>query len=613
MENINSRTNFQIGPFLSLFDSQGNLKLSVDEPSFNIYTDVPKQLKINSRILTFKYENSDPKFFLHSMWIHVPLPRQSTESPTKKIFYTNHFSGIDIVKNIKIYFNTQLRKELKRQDYEFQLKSLKNYQQIYDKYLNLKGNINYLNRLENKTNEEIDADVIHLIIFFNPKSYELKNYNVDIEVHFDIITKLYAITKGVKLNDLDFDKIEATAVSFVVNDYDYFQKNENPLYEKELTYDYYNLGIKNEITISNDNLARSAIFLINDQSFRSGEFFYGKTIKESVYCYLNSCFKAENDSDTCLDLKLCQFTNTNLRTLYTAEKLDSNRIQLTYKNNEVEYKTCIQSKKIKFSDLEGLYFDHSISDILNIFWFEFIDIDICEFDSVHHKLDNTKTLKNSTRIIDGLFTLPTSSKKFSIIGVCDFKLSNRIKIPNDISGLSENENKFFNQQHFDVYFSLPVFNKKHSYFSEFDFICLDYSDWRWMDLDRKYEWKISKIIITDTFDTNFNLQYNTNKLKIGSISDFEYIKINFVNSNNGYISLNNFKFKLENTDEEFYKIKKQYINKIVRKIYISKQNFFNKHNFKQLDLINLKKLSTHETCQMILENEGYKRSDFEFI
>lgn len=612
MDNILSRTHFEIGPFLSLFDSNGNLSFNVNPPKFIIYNNIKKDIKPDSRKISFKISGLDPRLYLSTFWIHIPLPNQKTNDLIKKIFYSNHASGLDILRKIKINHNNRLKKVISKQEYEFELKTLMKYDYLKKRYFDPIQNSNYKNRLENKLNQEIDEDIIHIPIFFNSNSYTANSSSIEIEISLHQISKLYSFTKNFPLNDIDFKNIKATGVFYALNDYQFFEFKETALYEKESMYEYFNLENKSEFTLNNELIGNHAIFLINDESFKPSEYFYGKNIKESVTCFLNSSFKAVNDTDTCLDLATRKFKTPSLRSLFNCEKIDDYRIKLIYKNNESEYETIIKSTNVKFEEIP-VYLDVSISEVLNLFWFEYIEIDICKYDSIKHKLDNTKVKNNAIKIIDGLFRISDKNNELiSVLGVIDYRFNYKVKMNNDLTNcLQCNEIKYLNQKHYDVYFSLPIFNRKHSYFSECDFVSLDFSDWRWMDLDRKYEWKYSKIKISDLNDTNFKLEFDNNALTASSYGDMDYTFISFVPSGNGYFLLKNLKIYLEHSDYEFYQIKKRY--NLTNKLFISNLKFFNRTNHNNLDLNSLVKLTNHESCLSILEANGFKKMDADFI
>ena len=161
---------------------------------------------------------------------------------------------------------------------------------------------------------------------------------------------------------------------------------------------------------------------------------------------------------------------------------------------------------------------------------------------------------------------------------------------------------------------MPVFSSQSSYFTELDFVTLDYVDWRWMDLDRKYEWETESIKMFDHNDTTFQIVFNKDDLKIASYDQkFDYCTISFnqtkskIKISNGYCNFENYSFQINDKNKEFIDIKVKNSLKLTRFCHMQITKYFKltKNDYIKVNLQKIKDYSSNDLIKQALEDDGY--------
>ena len=668
MESFVIQNNTSVGSYFSLFDSEGLLREKNIKPSYLVHTDLePLTNKSNSKKVSFDIKTlaqsdleTDAEIVL--LWVHVQIPEQKVQNKSDKVSYNQHFSGLDLIKKISYHSNSSEKsyKEHTRATYRLELQNLlgSKFGAFHDQYLDLTKRLSYQQNISNNDFSHIEEETLHFPIFFRP---HLKPFLVDestkksssfkIEIVFNEISKLF--TKSVRhmLTSFDVSKATATLVTKffndqVVNEHDHEHgliQTENifQALETKITYsdadDSKATQFKVDVKEGNKNPVNNIFFAIDDQSFSSQHLFYGKTVNESVKCYINSCFKLHSDNSNCVDLSSLNGWNSNG---WSAKYIDSSHVLLRFTTLEnQQYETILISKTINFEDLHQVYIDLEVSSVIKLYWFKQIELEFNFYNQSHILAEDW--FNGAQKILNGQFKFDEMPKKnnlkdqlaevkslddendennneqvemhykenssFVFLGATNFNFNKKIPVKWSNKGTIAEKEKYLTQKHFEVFFSLPVISKDASPFSKLDFVVIDYCDYNWMDLDRKYQWNIKEIKITKDSDLNFLIKYNENTLKSMRYNQpFDMPQLAITSAGLvGYCDLKDYSFVVEYGGSEFFQMKPDPCNLIKLNCYVSNYKFFNyqKRKFFNVKLKTIQKMCNCEQFQELFEDE----------
>jgi hypothetical protein len=104
------------------------------------------------------------------LWLHIPIPFQKVDHASDKIFYNQHFSGLDLINKITVFNGAKIYKEYSRLTYKLELQQMlgSEYRNFHDKYLDLTKRLSYQHSIMNLNNSEIEQETLHFPIFFKP-------------------------------------------------------------------------------------------------------------------------------------------------------------------------------------------------------------------------------------------------------------------------------------------------------------------------------------------------------------------------------------------------------------------------------------------------------------
>ena len=213
---------------------------NIHEPKFSITKQLKGTVRTLDKTVLFTISNATPNS-LKSVWVHVTLPKQETNDPFKKIFYSEFATGLSILNNINILLNGVLVKTFTSQEYEFDLKmnlGIEKFKKLVKTYLNVQESVHYTNRKNNNQTHFIDQEVIHFPIFFHSNSNLVRSgKSITIEMSFLSLSKLFVYSKNFEIADLDLININSSAVYELSNDLEHFQVEWDNPYEKEFAYE----------------------------------------------------------------------------------------------------------------------------------------------------------------------------------------------------------------------------------------------------------------------------------------------------------------------------------------------------------------------------------------
>jgi len=647
-----SDNNLGFGSYFSLFNSEGLLREHQIRPGFLFQQDTEIDVPLDKeRVIYLNVKgvetdsvkgtniNTEYDSEIILLWLHIPIPFQKVDHASDKIFYNQHFSGLDLINKITVFNGAEIYKEYSRLTYKLELQQMlgSEYRNFHDKYLDLTKRLSYQHSIMNLNNSEIEQETLHFPIFFKPhlkpslvdnsknKQKKSKSNNFKIEFVLNDITKLFTKSKRVKLNPIILNLSRATIVSKCFNDLlitnddegNRVQIQTETVFQKtaakvtNICGDHINPnGFKVEIG-NIDLLTSNIFFAVNDISFDENKFFYGKTINESIKCYLNSCFKLICDTDTCVNLKTLEMSAKSLKG-WSAQFIDSNHILISYTNAfDVKYETILISKKFSFAEMQDIYIDLNVSLVVNFYWFKKIELEFDNYDKFTHEVTND-SFNNGLKVINSQFMFRPTEKSENkslypivFLGVEKFCFNYRIVAQ---WTMVKNDDKvhYLTKKHFDVYFSMPVHSDKPSFFAKLDFVILDYCDYHWMDLDRNYPWKINGISIVKQSDTNFLIKFEENTLcSMGYDQPFDIQMLSITSPGlTGYCNLNNYDLVVELNENEFFEIKKRDLLKM--ECIVSNFQFFKYHKqkYSKLKLNSIINLTESDEFQELLCEEN---------
>ena len=688
MENFVLQNNTQVGSFITLIDSDGLLRNEQVKPSFLVHSDLKpvttqnNSKKVSLTIKSIAESDLDTDAEVILLWVHVPIPAQCVTKKSDKLFFNQHFSGLDIIEKISFHINGTEKcfKEHSRSTYRLELQHIlgSEFRAFHDKYLDLTKRLWYQQNVANNDYSQIEQDVLHFPIFFRP---HLKPFLVDepspktpsfkIEIVFNGISKLYSKSGKFCFNPMKISEVTATLVTKFHNNLEAITECNQGIIQTETTFQ--NISATISTTDADDaNLKHFGVelkhwqenfpvnnmfFAIDDQSFCEQNFFYGRSVNESIKCYINSCFKLSADNMNCMNLSFKNEVNV-INKKWSARKIDSNRILLTFKENEnLQYTTLLISKQIAFENLHKIFIDLEVSNTIKLYWFKQIELDFNSFDSQTHILtddffdggvkilngqfkytfdsNEIKSIKESNKSIkaSNLSDESINSKsselseniiseeivsdekiarqtEIAFIGAKDYSFNYNIQVIwKNIGNAKFQTLTCLTQKHFDVYFSLPVDSSEASPFTRLDFIMLDYCDYNWMDLDRKFEWKVEKISIKKKSDLNFLIEFNKNILETMRYNQPFDITMLAITSPGmvGYCDLKNYNFIVEYSNNEFFSIKNS--KAIKMNCFISNYKFFNyqKRKYSNVCVNAIEQLSQSDQFQELFNDENERK------
>jgi hypothetical protein len=594
-------TNF--GPFLSIFNKNNEISDHINHPKFKSHIDILHKNDDKSTSISFNLPKLEDmsvegckitkKIEFSVVWIQVSLPYQIASDKKGKISYNRYVSTLDLIKNIEIKIGNCVKKSMSKNDYKLELESLgkSKYDLLNKKFFMALNNLNVPVRdLKVKDQVVVNQTKIFYPIFFKPylKTHLVKKDFFSISVSFNKIESLFTLSSSEcpkSLKNIDLKKIKVFGIYEEINNsnvFDKFQQTEIKNIEHELFFETYTnktkpLNSTDCFYFDKQQVVQKMFSSIDDQTFRKFNEFYANNINDSVLVFLNSCIKAEDDhTEKLLNLSTQQMTKET--TQIKVIKISDNRLQIEF---DSMYKTIIKLNGCKFSDLKGIYFDLKVSSVLELFWFDYIEIDFEFFDEYEHVIDKGFTTQNVERIENYLF----KCDKIVVKGASKYKFNYFIHKSDYLDSYQKKEfdNLYLTGKHFDIYFSLPVSSNRPSKYAKFYFVRFDYQDWEWMDLDRKYRWDASFINFKLKSDTNYLKSYSEDALKIiSNSSDENKQTISFENSlfesdiyqNIGFFDLEGSIIKIGYSIDEFSLIKSNYFHVLFKNIIFSKIKFF---------------------------------------
>ena len=645
-----SQNNVGVGSFVSSFNFDGEISDDPMKPGYLVHMNInPSFASDKKRVLNLRIEPSsaieenelDTNYEIIMLWVNVPIPPQRVEFLGDKIYFNRNFSGLDLIKKIKYFDGSETNfKEHSRLTYKLELQNLlgSNFNSFHDKYLDLSNRLTDNNTLYNET----PGGTLYFPIFFRP---HLKPFLLDhssnscvfrIEIIFNEISKLFTKSFRASLNDNDLGEATCTLVAKFYND-QIVQSQEPCIIESDTSFqNILPVNVKifdadktslNRYDIEfgvKENLVNNVIFSMDDQYFSSNYLFYGKTVNESIKCYLNSCLMLEPPDDDCVNLS--KFDSIKKKG-WSAQIIDSTHVLLSYTDKGQSYTTLLVSKKIPFEKLDQIYINLQVSPRIRLYWFRRIELDFDYYDKFNHILTNDKYY-GGQKILNGQFKVEKTKKikrqsdeeesneeiemekEIVLMGVESFSFNYNIPTDWKNPGFIEEskktdlkENQYLTQKHFDVYFSLPVESIDHSPFASLDFLILDFCDYNWMDLDGKHEWEIERISIKSKLNTNLSILFSRDMLNTMRFNQpFNLPQLTITTSKMlGYCNLKDYLFTVEYRNSEFFEIKYREelpIQKLNLSCIISKNEYFSYKNLKyqKLKMDQIKRIcENHET------------------
>jgi hypothetical protein len=594
-------TNF--GSFLSVFDKNNEISGSINHPKFKSHINILHKNDLKSTSISFsmpKLEDMSEEGYkitkkteFSVVWIQVTLPFQIVSDKNGKISYNKYVSTLDLIKNIEITNGKNVKKSMSKNDYKLELESLgkSKFDILNKKYFQALSNLSVPVRdFKVKNQVVVNQTTIFYPIFFKPylKTYLVKNEFFKISVSFNNIESLFTLSSSESpksLKEIDLNEIKVIGIYEEINNsnvFDKFQQTENKKIEHELFFETYTNNKKTMNSTDHFHFEKQFVVQkmfssINDQTFRMFYEFYANNINDSVLVYLNSCIKAEDDNTEKL-LNLSTQKMTKETSQIEVVTISDNRLQIVF---DSMYKTIIKLNGCKFSDLKGIYFDLKVSNVLNLYWFDYIEIDFELFDEYEHVIGTGFDTLNGERIENHLF----KSDKIVVKGASKYKFNYSITKSDYLDSYQKKEldNLYLTDKHFDIYFSLPVSSNRPSKYAQFYFVRFDYLDWEWMDLDKKYRWNASCINFKLKSDTNYLKSYSGHVLNIiSNSSDENKQTLSFenslfesdINKNIGFFDLEGSTVEIEYSIDEFSSIKSNYYELIIKNLSFSKIKFF---------------------------------------